>query len=661
MKDFAYLGKFYHSIRHILFIVFCLFSLFYPVAGQAHIPISKIDSMKYLLGDKYGKEEVDLLIDISKAKWAVSLEKSLSYATQALQLAEELNYPGGQADALNRIGNVHYYLRNKTDAHKNYRKALIIAQSMEDHKKMGVYFNNIGLLYKELKQYDSSEFYLIKALNAKEVSGEKDLIASTLNSLGLLYRDKKQYNLAIVYLFRQLNMQKETANDSILASIHTQIGEIYYQQKRYNESMEQFMSALNYFTEISDSVNIVKVQHHLVRSYLANEELALALEKLNYSMDIAIAISSQDLIRDNYQIRYLYHKQKDSHKTALYYLVKHSNLKDSLKKIETARQFEQLERIFEIEKQNNKIELLHKENQIQEMLLNRQFTLRSLLIILLIFLIAFKAIFIYRFRLIQKTNTKLKHKILELEKTNDKLRLSAKSLEQLNSTKNRFFSIIAHDLKNPFNSLLGFSEMITSNFNQLSEEEIREYISILHQSSQNLYKLLENLLKWSDAQTGIMHFFPEQFDLVSLIHSEIHFIRISAMKKQITIIENMPDKLIINSDKLLLSSVIRNLLDNALKFTHKSGNIKISAKKEIQHVFVEISDSGIGIPENIKEKLFRLDGNISRKGTNNEEGGGLGLILCKELIEKAGGNIGIKSEQRKGSRFWFTLPYKGTA
>jgi signal transduction histidine kinase len=299
--------------------------------------------------------------------------------------------------------------------------------------------------------------------------------------------------------------------------------------------------------------------------------------------------------------------------------------------------------------------LLQKENQIQDLQISKHGFLTKLLLTAVLVLLVFKLFVIYRYIIIHKTHRLLKDKIIELEKTNEKLRISAMSLEQLNVTKNRFFSIIAHDLKNPFNALLGFSEIITTTFQELKEDEIREYIKFIHQSSRNLYKLLENLLKWSASQTGTMHFLPEPFDLVSLINSEIHFLRMAASKKQIEISKDLPEELIVNSDKLMLSSVIRNLTDNAIKFTRPGGTIRISARVE-NEVIVEVSDSGIGIPADMQKKLFTLNGDISRKGTNKEEGGGLGLILCKEMIDKAGGKIGVESNPGKGSQFWFTLP-----
>lgn len=604
MRTLTKIWKSKHFAKHIFILACCIRLLLHPVSGQTPVIDRELDSLKNLLGHKSGTEKIDLLLEISKANWTVSLVESLNYANMAYQLSEELNYLEGKADALNRMSNVHYLLRNHSNVIDNYNRALDIAQSLDDYKRMGIYLNNVGLYYRDLKQYDSSEFYLIRALRAKEETGDKDLISSTLNNLGILYRDKSQYNLSLIHFVRHLSIKEESMDIRNLASIHIQIGEIFFLQNRYNESLKHFMNSINYANKVSDSVMIANAYHHIGRSCRASGKLDSALESIKKSKDIAIAKSLQNLIRDNYKEMYLYYKETGNHKAAMDYLIKHSNLKESIQKTNSVNRFKQLERIFEIEKQNNKIEILQKENQIQELQLHRQENIKLLLIVLVIILIAFKLVFAYRFIIIQKTNRQLNKKITELEKTNDKLRLSAASLEQLNSTKNRFFSIIAHDLKNPFNALLGFSEMITINFNQLPENEIREYISIVHQSSKNLYKLLENLLKWSAAQTGTMHYLLEKFDLVSLIHSEIHFHRISAGKKQIIILGNLPEELIIYADKLLLSSVIRNLIDNAIKFTNSGGTIRLSAKKEKQTVFVEVSDSGIGIPENIQKKSF---------------------------------------------------------
>ena len=634
----------------------CLLFFLATTMAQSQQEYSRTDSLLALLPDKTGIERVDLLLEISQSRWYVSFDESLEYANQAYQLASRINYPEGRADALNRIGNVHYFLRNYDDVIENYNLAFEIADSLNDYRRIGIYLNNIGLLYREMDQYEISADFLTRALKAKEQFGDRELLISTLSNLGHVYRDMGRYSLALEYFVRQLDILGERGVSGNISRVHRRTGDVFFLQKRYSEALRHYFNALSISREINDSVEI-SASHNLIgKAYLEMNQMENALEQINLSIEFANAISSDQLIRNGLQLLYEYYKKTGDPETAYDYLVKYSNLKDSLRSQNISNRTDQLETIFETKKQNNQIELLQKETEIQELYLSRQNNIKNSLLALAVILTIFIIIIAIRFIKVQQTNKLLRQKIGELERTNDKLSLSALSLEQLNATKNRFFSIIAHDLKNPFNALLGFSEIISSSFNILKEAEIREYIGIVHQSSQNLYKLLENLLKWSAAQTGTMHFLPEKFDLTSLIYSEINFFRIGSANKKISIKPDMPDELILNSDKLLLSSVIRNLIDNAIKFTPQGGEINIKASKTNGEVIVEVSDNGIGIPEELQPKIFKMDGDINRKGTNNEEGGGLGLILSKELIEKIGGRIGVRSEHGRGSTFWITIP-----
>ncbi len=618
---------------------------------------TQLDSLIALAEKTEGTGKIDLLLEISQTLWYFSsFEESMDYALRGLQLAEELNSPSRKADALNRIGNVHYLLRNHENVINSYTEALRIADSLSDSRRKGIFLNNIGLFYRELDQYDSAEVYLVRALRAKETYGDQELISSTLVNLGWLYRDMERYSLSLEYFVRQLDIQEEKGDVGSLARVHRQTGEVFYLQGRYNESLRHFRMSLAYATEAADTSAIALSHYHMARALLETGDAERALESIKVSKGLTRFVSSGMLEANNHQLLYLYYKSQNELKSAWESLVRYNHLKDSIRTQRSADNIRQLEAVFETEKKSSRIDLLHRENRIQELQLHRQNTINIILGSLLAALIIFKLVIGIRYRMIVKTNRLLKQKISELEITNDKLRLSALTLEQLNATKNRFFSIIAHDLKNPFNALLGFSEIIVTSFNDINEKDRREYIRMIHQSSQNLYKLLENLLKWSAAQTGTMHYLPEKFDLVSLIHSEINFFKIHAQKKKITLTANLPEEIFVKSDKLLLSSVIRNLIDNAIKFTGEKGTIKVSVSVSDENVTVRIDDTGIGIPDEMKDKLFTVDGNTCRRGTSKEEGGGLGLILCKELIEKAGGKIGFDSEPLAGSSFWFKLP-----
>lgn len=251
--------------------------------------------------------------------------------------------------------------------------------------------------------------------------------------------------------------------------------------------------------------------------------------------------------------------------------------------------------------------------------------------------------------------------ISELRKRENKISKQNDELAELNATKDKFFSIVAHDLKNPFNTLLGFSEMLFNNFEQFDEATKKEFIGLIYESSQNTYRLLENLLAWSTAQRGKIEFNPSQVNIKSLIDENLILLSQSAQIKNIQLQSDLNNDYFIHTDHDLTNTVIRNLLSNAIKFTPKDGRVTISANlvsgiQSNEYLEIAIEDTGLGIgPENL-EKLFKIGKSLSTKGTEGESGTGLGLMLCKEFIEKCGGKIDVKSEVGKGSIFTIAIP-----
>lgn len=235
----------------------------------------------------------------------------------------------------------------------------------------------------------------------------------------------------------------------------------------------------------------------------------------------------------------------------------------------------------------------------------------------------------------------------------------AAELNELNQTKDKFFSIIAHDLKNPFVTLLGFSEILLSDFKELQSEEILFYINEMKNSADLSFNLLQNLLQWSRSQTGRIEYHPQQLDLKNIVQDNVALVHKSAEKKNINLINNIQAELKVNADEDMVNTIVRNLLTNAIKFTNKKGTISINALSKNGFVELSIKDSGVGMNKETVDKLFRLDSTSSTSGTENETGTGLGLILCKEFVEKNGGKIWVESEIGNGSTFYFSLPVVG--
>ena len=248
--------------------------------------------------------------------------------------------------------------------------------------------------------------------------------------------------------------------------------------------------------------------------------------------------------------------------------------------------------------------------------------------------------------------------ISERKQAELKLQKYAAELKNANETKDKFFSIISHDLKSPFQGLLGYSEILASEYNTLPEEERLFFINCINELVHSAYQLLENLLEWSRLQTGKVPYIPGVYNLYDLILPTISMLAQTAKEKAITFEYNIDKTIMVEADKNMLSSIVRNLVSNAIKFTCSGGSIILSEISSDGFVEISVTDTGVGMQKEILENLFNLGGNISSKGTKNEEGTGLGLILCKDMVEKHGGRIWVESEVGKGSKFIFTIPMK---
>lgn len=246
--------------------------------------------------------------------------------------------------------------------------------------------------------------------------------------------------------------------------------------------------------------------------------------------------------------------------------------------------------------------------------------------------------------------------ITERKQTEIKIQEQNEKLQNLNNEKDKFFSIIAHDLRSPFTSIRSMSEMLDEAIENKNFEEARQFSEIVLKLAINANDLLGNLMEWARSQTGRMEYNPEPFELTDLIRVISNFFNLSAEQKSISLTKQLTQSISIYADKAMISTVLRNLISNAIKFTRPGGKINISAEKSLHEIIVLVSDNGVGIHEKALNKIFQISGMYSTKGTQNEMGTGLGLILCKEFIEKHHGKIWVESELGQGSRFYFSLP-----
>ena len=251
---------------------------------------------------------------------------------------------------------------------------------------------------------------------------------------------------------------------------------------------------------------------------------------------------------------------------------------------------------------------------------------------------------------------KLTQNGIKIAKQRDELDNQKKELLELNATKDKFFTIIAHDLKNPFNTVIGLSELLIDRFETYDLKKINEFILQIHRFSNNAYNLLENLLQWAKSQTGKLEVVPEQVNILDLAIDNVTIFHDIAQKKGVNLISNLNNELFAYIDRNMMTTVLRNLISNAIKYTNANDSIYLEAKLNNNFIEISVIDTGIGIPKENIDNIFKIDSNISTQGTAEESGTGLGLIICHEFVEKNGGTIIVKSEEGKGTEFMFTVP-----
>jgi signal transduction histidine kinase len=247
--------------------------------------------------------------------------------------------------------------------------------------------------------------------------------------------------------------------------------------------------------------------------------------------------------------------------------------------------------------------------------------------------------------------------INERKTAQEALRKSEEKLKEFVVAKDKFFSIISHDLRSPFSTIVSLSELMANEQNRFTTDEYKQYARALNRTAATTFDLLENLLEWSRFQQGVIPFQPEQIQLETFLERFFEVFKEQANKKGIQLNLNFEKDLHVFADKEMLASILRNLLSNAIKFTLQNGNVNVQAKKySTGEVLFGVSDTGIGMPQYLLNKLFNISEKVSRPGTNGEPSTGLGLVLCKEFVEKHGGRIWAESAEGNGSTFFFVIP-----
>ncbi|WP_422859732.1 tetratricopeptide repeat-containing sensor histidine kinase [Flagellimonas sp. S174] len=569
-------------------------------------------------------------------------EKALRNYEEALEVARKINDTESELDIINDMGQDYAYIGDYAKALNLYLKGLDVAQQTDNKWMLSILNENIANLYVRQKDFKNAlTFYdRIQAIN--EELKDDIFHAETQSNMASLYKEAKNYELAMFNINKSIiTFEKEKIYDW-LAYAYEVKGSIYLEQKKYQWALHWYdQSNMLHQKKLQDDREKINLLNGMAQVYLGLDRDSLSLSTVNEGYALSKKIKSLQGQIDCSETLYKIHKKRGESDVALGYLEAFKRLSDSLSKDKNKQSLALLETKlqYQQEKQElistNKTALAKQRNYIY-------FSVLMVLILLTVLLL------IRRSEKVQKKlNKELKFKSIEVSRRENEL-------TEINKTKTKLFSIIGHDLRGPIGALQGMLKLFSDG--EISKTEFLSFIPKLRSDVDNISFALNNLLSWGQTQLNGVVTKPKRIQLEKLVLGNIKLLSEVAAGKSIKIINRLPENILVWADYNQIDIVVRNLMSNAIKFTPDDGLITIEAEEDSDVWRIMIKDTGIGMNKEIQKKIFADSNNITTYGTNNEKGTGLGLTLCKEMVNKNKGQIWVESTLRKGSTFSFTVP-----
>ncbi len=521
--------------------------------------------------------------------------KSLEFLKQAQQLNDQLNKPSTQTLILNETGRVDA-------AH--------------------------GLLDEAFESYELALEYARKL-------GQRGLEADALFHLAQLRSRKKQYKEALETHKQALAIRRSINDKSNEAQSLNDIGELYILMKNQDRALANHVEALEIRQSLKDKKGLAESFNNVGVLYMEQKNFKRAISNLILALQNAQEAQAQDELLTTYDYLSRCYKLAGDFEKALEYKESYQGIYEFIQSEKNDRQLLETQNRYTMNKMESAIHVLESDRLQRERVIDSQNKLRNFLFLVMALTTIIATLVLYLYFVKRRSNQRLK---------------------DLNATKDKLFSIIGHDLKGPLNSFTAFSSLLINHADSLTKEEIKTLSIDLDKSLKNLLTLLENLLEWSRSQTGNIDFKREKFSLTSLLKENEELLKGMAQNKSINLINESKSDLEVNAHRHSINTVIRNLLSNAIKFTPQGGTIRLGVVQTNNQLVVSVTDTGVGMSSTVRQKLFMIGAKHSTLGTAKEKGTGLGLILCKDFVEKNGGTIHVESKEGSGSRFYFGLP-----
>lgn len=609
------------------------------------------------------------LCDVAYTYRFVNVDSAFHYATLSLDLSEQLNYKNGKAWSYLLIGVTHSIRNRVAQSISYYQKSIDLADSLHNYTIVCRALANIGWCMFDLEDYYRAIDYFKRSLTYQNILSKQEAYFITLQiNIGQSYLANRQLAQAEKYLKMALGYGREKIpNYGYLLNM---LSALRIEQHQYVAADSLLKVGWKLINSLPDKVDKADNRYYFAKLKLAQGDISKAYDYAEEAHHYYVLTGSKADMERIYILLSAVESKQGRTQQALDYLLKSNVLRDSVHSGQAKYSeflFNKREQEREILFQQKDKELLKAEKRNQQILWAGSLFIFAAGIVSLSF-------FVYQKQQANKnllsSNEKLSVLNDELSAVNNELlalndELVRKEatitnqnnlLRETNESKDRLFSIIGHDLRSPLNSIMGLTQLMSKHYEMLSEDERRKGIHDIDRLVKNLLNLIDNLLQWGFSQTNSISFVPEIFDIAHVLKENEVLLKDVAHDKKITIVNETQSGLLVWAHPNSIKTVVRNLIANAIKFTNKNGKVTLRAEPLDGFIKVSVIDTGVGIIDVVKNSLFKVGHNRSSPGTADEKGSGLGLLLCKEFVEKNGGTIGMETETGKGSTFYFTVP-----
>ncbi|HPM31162.1 MAG TPA: tetratricopeptide repeat-containing sensor histidine kinase [Chryseolinea sp.] len=565
----------------------------------------------------------------------LSLENSLA-------LADSLNI----CRDYNNIGNDYYDLGEYDDAYFYFTQSYNISNLIHNKFRMLVALHNVGRVFKELGQFDRALDHLKLSQKMSFEENDAEGIAYSYDEIGDVMLRKNEIDSALITLKTALVKTRSLDVDVLEPNILSKIATVYLSKGEYDKALAYYDSAQVLHTKTDNKFGFAELELGRGIVFSKVKKYEQALTKIERSLEIAKELNARILEIKCYNQLSAIWEMKNNYEKSLYYFKLYKGLEDSLFSQEMQGKLFRDQIQFATAARDSKIAALSETQSLQKSELKRKDFVRNILFVVMA-LSVILLVSVYRSGQRRRQINKL------LLSHQDEMETRSEELERLNQVKDKFFSIISHDLRSPINALAGLLDLLDKG--AISNAELPNHVKEIKVRFNHTRTLLNNLLDWTLLQMDKLNLQPAKIDIRSITEENILLLN-SVHGKNINLINEVPERTIAFADSNTVNLVIRNLITNAIKFTNDGGNVTVKGKMKSNEILVSVHDNGVGMKPEVLSMLFDKTAPYTTRGTANEKGTGLGLILCKEFVEKNGGKIWVESEEEKGSIFYFTLP-----